>query len=107
MKQAYIGGEAASARDEHRPSLWLHRYAVVVAVCTALLIITGPAVSTNEARPLYFLGQIHELLGAAVSILMAGLAIWLTRLKEQIWLRRLAWAALAANLVQDLLAFKA
>lgn len=96
-----------SARDEYRPSPWLLRYAVAVAVCTALLVITGPAVSSNEARPLYFLGQIHELLGAAVSILMAGLAIWLARLKGEVWLGQLAWAALAANIVQDLLGLKA
>jgi hypothetical protein len=54
---------------------WLHRYADLVAVCTALLFINGPAVSGNEARPLYSLGQSHMWLGAAVTILIAGLAV--------------------------------
>jgi heme A synthase len=84
---------------------WLRRYAVLVAVCTALLIITGPAVSSNEVRPLYSLGQSHAWLGATVTTLMAGLVIWLTRLKERVGLRRLAYAALGANIVQDLLGF--
>lgn len=82
---------------------WLHRYAVLLAVCTALLFVTGPAVSSNQERPLYSLGQSHAWLGAAVSLLMAGLAIWLSRMKERAWLRRLAWAALGANIVQDLM----
>jgi heme A synthase len=34
---------------------------------------------------------------------MAGLVIWLSRLRERTWLRGLAWAALGANIVQDLL----
>jgi heme A synthase len=85
---------------------WLHRYAVLAAACTALLFITGPVVSTSEERPLYSLGQGHAWLGAAVTILMAGLLIWLSRLKEPVWLQRLAWAALAANIVQDLVALE-
>jgi len=84
----------------------LHRYAVLAAACTALLFITGPVVSTSEERPLYSLGQGHAWLGAAVTILMAGLLIWLSRLKEPVWLQRLAWAALGANIVQDLVALQ-
>ena len=82
---------------------WLHRYAVLVAVCTALLVITGPVVTSNEARPLYSLGRSHAWLGAAVSALMAGLVVWLSRLKEPTWLLRLAWAALGVNIAEDLL----
>lgn len=85
---------------------WLHRYAVLAAACTALLFITGSVVSTSEERPLYSLGQTHAWLGAAVTVLMAGLPIWLSRFKELAWLRRLAWAALVANIVQDLVAFE-
>ena len=82
---------------------WLHRYAVLVAVCTAVLFINGPAVTSNEARPLYSLGRSHMWLGAAVSILIAGLAVWLSRSKEQTWLRRLAWIALSAIIVEVVL----
>jgi heme A synthase len=85
---------------------WLHRYTNLVAVCTALLFITGPVVSTNENRPLYSLGECHAWLGAAVTILMAGLVLWLSRAKERILLQRLAWAALAANIALDLVALE-
>ena len=81
---------------------WLHRYTLLVAVCTGLLFITGPVVSTNEERPLYSLGQAHAWVGAMVSILTAGLVAWLWRLKERVWLSSLAWAALGAAIVQDL-----
>ncbi len=85
---------------------WLHRYAVLAAACTVLLFITGPVVSTSEERPLYSLGQGHAWLGAAVTILIAGLLIWLSRSKAPVWLQRLAWAALGANIVQDLVALE-
>jgi hypothetical protein len=82
---------------------WLHRYAVLVAVCTALLFITGTAVTSNEERPLYSLGQGHMWLGVAVTILMVVLVTWLSRLKERAWLRQMVWAGLGANIVEDLL----
>lgn len=85
---------------------WLHRYAVLVAACSALLFITGPVVTTKDQRTLYSLVQTHARLGALVAILMAGLVIWIWRLKEQAWLQRLVWAALGANIVQDLVALE-
>jgi heme A synthase len=84
---------------------WPHRYAILVAVCTALLFITGPVVTSKAERPLYSLGLTHAWMGTAVTILMAGLAFWLSRSKEPSWLRRLAWVALAANAIEDLVAF--
>jgi hypothetical protein len=85
---------------------WLHRYAVLVSVCNALLFITGPVVTTKDQRPLYSLGQTHAWLGALATILMAGLVIWMSRVKEPAWLQRLVWAALGANIVQDLIALQ-
>jgi len=85
---------------------WLHRYAVLVAGCTALLFLNGPVVAPSEERPLYSLGQTHAWLGAAVTILMTGLLIWVLRSKVPAGLRRLAWAGLCANIVQDLVAFE-
>ncbi|HME08879.1 MAG TPA: hypothetical protein VKG25_17605 [Bryobacteraceae bacterium] len=81
----------------------MRRYAIVVATCTALLFVTGPAVSGNEARPLYTLGQCHIWLGAVVGVLTAGLAVWLWRLKERAWLQRLVWVALGVNIIEGLL----
>jgi hypothetical protein len=85
---------------------WLHRYAVLVTVCTGLLFITGPVVTTNDHRPLYSLSQTHSWSGAVVTILAAGLVIWMLRTKEPAWLQRLAWAALGANIVEDLVALQ-
>jgi MFS family permease len=85
---------------------WLHCYAVLLAACAALLFITGPVVSTKDQRPLYSLVQTHAWLGALVTILMAGLVIWIWRLEEQTWLRRLVWVALGANIIQDLVALE-
>jgi len=82
---------------------WLRRYAVLLATCTALLVFSGPAVSSNDARPLYSLGQTHIWLGAAVGILTAGLAFWLRQLKEREWLQRLVWVALGADIVESML----
>lgn len=65
---------------------WLQRGAFALAACTALLFISGPAVSSNDARPLYSLGQTHIWLGAAVTILTAVVAFWLRYLKEREWL---------------------
>ena len=85
---------------------WLHRYAVFVSVFSALLFVTGPVVSSSEDRPLYSLGETHAWLGSAVTILVVGLAIWLYRVKEAIWLRKAAWAALCAALIQVLVVFE-
>jgi hypothetical protein len=82
---------------------WLHRYAALVTVCAGLLFITGPVVITKDQRHLYSLGQIHAWVGVAVTSLAVGLVIWMSRVKEPAWLQRLVWAALAANIVEDLM----
>jgi heme A synthase len=84
---------------------WPHRYAVLVAACSVLLFVTGPVLSPDSQKPLYSLGETHGWLGALVTILAAGLAVWLSRSKEPVWLPRLAWVAVGANLVQDLAVF--
>lgn len=66
---------------------WLRGYAVLLATCTALLFITGPAVSINQARPLYSLGQTQIWLAAVVGVPTAGLAFWLGGLASS----RLRW----------------
>ena len=85
---------------------WLHRYAALTTVSAGLLFITGPVVTTNGQRPLYSFGETHAWLGAGVTVLIVGLVIWMWRLKERAWLRRLVWAALGANIVQDLVALE-
>ena len=87
---------------EHRA---LHRCAVLTAACATLLFVTGPAVSSNEARPLYELGQWHVWLGETASILMVALAIWLLRSDLRGWLRGAGYWIIAATVVEGLLGF--
>jgi cytochrome c oxidase assembly protein subunit 15 len=86
-------------------SPWLHRYAVLLAVCTFVLSVTGTFVSSSEERPLASVGQGHYTEGISVGILTIGLAVWLSRSEKRAWLRKLGWIALAAVMVESGLGF--
>ena len=88
-------------------SPWLHRYAVLLAVCTLLLVVTGASFASNEERPLYSLGRGHPVEGMLVGILTIGLAIWMSLVENPAWLRRLAWLALAAVILEGVLGLPA
>lgn len=90
---------------KHNPAL--HRYAVLLAASTVLLFVTGTVVTSNEERPGYAIGQTHEWFGAAVTLLLAGLAIWLWRVHERVWLHRFVLIALGVNIVQDVMGIEA
>lgn len=100
---------------------WLHRYAILVAVCTLVLVVAGASVTSKEAGlsvpdwPLSY-GQVlpemtggvlfetgHRLIATTVGILTIGLAFWIQRVDARAWMRRLGWAALGAVIVQGLL----
>jgi len=81
----------------------LHRLAILLAVAGTSLFITGPAVSSNDARPLYSLGQTHIWLGGVVFVLTAVIAFALWRTKAEPRVQRLGWIALALNIVEGLL----
>ncbi len=115
---------ATSSRSS--ADLWLHRFAVVVAVCTFCLILAGSMVTTTGSGlavpdwpttygqnmftypPSRWVGgilyeHVHRLIGASVGVLMIVLCLWL-------WFscrpRRLKWlgsAALLAVCLQGLL----
>jgi hypothetical protein len=81
---------------------WLHRYAVLVAVCTLLLIVAG-ATLTSNIRPLPGpnpgrvvsapgLQEIHLIFAVIVSLMIVGLALWLRNTS--------GWIALAAMVVE-------
>jgi len=86
-------------------SQWLHRYALLIAAAGLVCIVTGAAFTTNEERPLYSLGQSHLMVGMAAGILTVGLVIWLLQTERRLWMRRLAWIALAIVIVETLLGF--
>jgi cytochrome c oxidase assembly protein subunit 15 len=102
-------------------SSWLHRYAVLLSVCTLFLLVAGATVTSKEAGlsvpdwPLSY-GQVmppmtggvffehgHRMAGAAVGMLTIGLAIWLWRVEKRAWMRRLGWILVAWVTVVGLL----
>ncbi len=103
----------------HHP--WLQRFAVSTAGATLLLIVAGALVTSNQAGlavpdwPLSYgtwlppmVGGIfyehgHRMIGASVGLLTIILALWLWRAERRSWLRRLAFAGVAAVVLQGIL----
>lgn len=56
---------------------WLQSLAVLLALCTVVLIFAGDFYSTNEYRPFYSLGQFHITVGWTVAALAVAAAICL------------------------------
>src|SRR5258706_6501145 len=100
---------------------WLHRYAILLAVCTLLLVAAGASVTSNQAGlsvpdwPLSY-GKVmpemkggvfyepgHRMLATLVGFLTVIMAIWLWRADERRWMRNLGLAALAAVILQGVL----
>ncbi len=111
-------------RRSYRP--WLHRYAVVTALATLVLICFGGLVTSHEAGMavpdwpntfgynLFFfpvsrwVGGIfyehtHRLVAAGVGLLTLILAFWLWRSESRRWLRRLGVAAVLGIVLQGVL----
>ena len=107
-------------------NLGLHRFAVVTAVATLLLIAAGGLVTSTESglsvpdwpttygqNPFTFpiskwVGGIrfehtHRLIASTVGLLTVVLAIWLARREPRTWVRRLGYGALAAVVAQGIL----
>jgi len=102
-------------------TVWLHRYAILVAVCTLLLVLAGASVTSKEAGlsvpdwPLSY-GQVipdmtggvlfetgHRDIAGVVGILTVILAIWISRVEKRPWMRRLGWVAVSLVAAQALL----
>ena len=103
------------------PSRALHRYAVCVAACTALLVFAGGLVTSTGAGlsvpdwPLSYgmifppmVGNVlyehgHRMIATTVGLMTIVLAIWLQRREARPRVRRLGWLALAAVVLQGVL----
>jgi len=91
---------------------WLHRYAILLAVCTLLLVVAGASVTSKGAGlsvpdwPLSY-GQVmpemtggvlfehgHRMVGTTVGMLTIGLLIWILRIEKRSWMRKMGWVAL-------------
>jgi len=102
-------------------NIWLHRFAVVVACFTFLLIIAGGLVTSTDSGlavpdwPLSY-GQVmppmvggifyehgHRMVATFVGLLTTILALWLWRKEERKWVRTLGWFAFLGVIVQGLL----
>jgi heme A synthase len=86
-----------------RKSSWLRPCAILLAATAFLSVLTGSAVTSNENRPFYSLGECHLWLGPIVGILAIVLVICITAVEEPSWLRRLSWAVLAGVALQAIL----
>jgi len=106
--------------------IWLHRYAKLVVVCTVLLIgaggmvtSTGSGLAVPDWPTTYgwsmfsfpmdrWVGGIfyehgHRLIASTVGFLTIIMAIWTWRVEPRRWVRRLAFFALGAVILQGLL----
>lgn len=100
---------------------WRHRYAVLLACATFLLVIAGGLVTSTGSGlavpdwPLSF-GQVfprmeggvlfehgHRLLAASVGLLTVVLALWTRAAESRAWVRRLAWFMVLAVVLQGVL----
>jgi heme a synthase len=99
----------------------LHRYTLLLAVCTLFLVIAGAEVTSHQAGlsvpdwPLSY-GKVmppmtggvffehgHRMVATSVGLLTIGLVIFLTRREKRAWMQRLGWLALGAVILQGLL----
>lgn len=100
---------------------WLHRYTILLAICTLFLVVAGASVTSKDAGlsvpdwPLSY-GQVmpemtggvffehgHRMIGAAVGLLTIGLVFWLWRIEQRAGMRKLGWVALIWVIVVGLL----
>ena len=104
----------------------LHRFTLFVAASTLLLITAGGLVTSTDSGLAvpdwpntygYFMFSFpmskmvggvlyehgHRLIASTVGMLMIGLAFWISRLDDRRWVKRLAWGAVAAVVLQGTL----
>jgi cytochrome c oxidase assembly protein subunit 15 len=110
-----------SRRQPAAPSVSLHRFSVLLAVCTLFLVVAGASVTSNQAGlsvpdwPLSY-GQVmpemkggvfyehgHRMIASGVGFLTIVLAVWLSLRDSRSWIKRLGWAALALVIIQGVL----
>jgi cytochrome c oxidase assembly protein subunit 15 len=74
----------------------MSRYAILLAVCTLLLLMSGAAVTdyNGVAKPPDWLIQGHQVAAMVVRLLTFGLIAWMSLSAEPVWLRGLGWIAL-------------
>lgn len=107
-------------------NIWMHRYAVITAAMTLLLLCAGGLVTSHGAGlavpdwpntfgsfmfffPIsqwiggVFYEHTHRLIASTVGFMTLVLSFWLWRKESRKWLRRLGWVALIAVIAQGVL----
>jgi heme A synthase len=79
---------------------WLHRFAILLAVCALLLIVDGAMVSP-ESQPTPAAISTHRTTATAVSLLTLGLVLWWVFADSRPQARLLGWLTLAFAVLQD------
>jgi heme a synthase len=100
---------------------WLHRYTILLSVCTLFLIVAGATVTSKQAGlsvpdwPLsygkfmppmtggVFFEHGHRMIGTLVGMLTVGLLIWLLASEKRTWMRKVGWVALGWVIVVGIL----
>lgn len=90
LARATVKPEAARRSESRMASPWLHRYAILLAICMFALVIAGALITSNPT-PTPVLRNTHIAIAVTVGLLTLGLAFWL---------RGPAWILLAAILVE-------
>lgn len=78
-------------------TIWLHRYCILLAVATLLMVIVGSQVSASGME------KAHRMLGMTVGALAIGLVVLLWVWEPRRWLRWLGLAALLLVIGQGVL----
>jgi len=112
---------ASAQHGSAMPSAARRRFGVFLVLATLFLIFAGAEVKSRQAGlsvpdwPLSYgmwwppmVGNVffehgHRTIAAAVGLLVTVMALWTARTESRPWVRKLAWWALAAVVVQGLL----
>jgi len=116
-----IGSQSAIANWQSKMSKGVHRFALLVACATFLLIIAGANVTSHDAglatsdwprsNGTFFpkmVGNLfwehgHRMVATAVGILTIALAVYVQVRERRLWVKRLGWIALGGVIAQGLL----
>jgi heme A synthase len=79
---------------------WLHRFAILLAVCVLALIVDGAVVGPGTGLPPSAMSA-HRTAATFVSLLTLGLVLWLVFTDPRPQARRLGWVTLAIAILQD------
>lgn len=99
---------ATAMKNAAVKTAWIHRCAVYLAVCTLAVILTGAIITSSEGLPSdsplvrapEWTSSLHWVAAVLVSVLTAGLCLWVIVKERDAWLRIAAGATLLVWLAE-------